>query len=476
MKAKKINDYLYEIPKTGNMKVPVKIFASDKLIKAIEDDGALQQGINVASSFEGIQKASFMMSDAHKGYGFPIGGVAAFDKEKGIITPGGIGFDINCGVRMLATNLNKEEVTPKMKILLDKLFELVPCGVGSESKIRLTDDELDDVLVNGSKFAAKKGYGTQEDVTHAEEEGSMKGCDPKTVSMKAKGRGRRQLGTLGAGNHFLEVQVVDEIYDEETAKTFGINKKGQVVIMIHCGSRGLGHQVCSDYIRKFEDEYPKIIESLPEKDLIYAPFNSRLGQDYYSAMIGSANYAWANRHVIAHFVRQGFKEVFGEKTELRTIYDVAHNIAKLEKHIVDGVEKELIVHRKGATRAFPPGRTELPKNYVGVGQPVILPGSMGTASYLLKGAEKAMELSFGSTAHGAGRSMGRFAAMKKYSSEQVISELEKNNILIRSASKKGIVEEAPGAYKDIDEVVRVSDKAGIAELVARVRPLGVIKG
>lgn len=476
MKLKKLNDYSYEVEMEGDMNVPVKIFANDKLIDAIKSDGALQQGINVASSFPGIQKNSIMMSDAHQGYGFSIGGVAAFDKDEGIITPGGIGFDINCGVRMLTTNLTKDEVEPKIVELLESLFKNVPSGVGSESEIRLSDQEMDEVLVKGARYAVEKGYGTSDDLDHSEEGGSMPGCNPKDISMKCKGRGRKQLGTLGAGNHFLEVQVVDEIFDEEKAKVFGITKKNQIVVMIHCGSRGLGHQVCSDYLRKMEDEYTDIMNRLPEKDLIYAPFSSELGQKYYSAMIGAANFAWANRHIIAHNVRKSFLEVFGKGAELKTLYDVAHNIAKLEKHSVDGVLKELIVHRKGATRAFAPGREELPETYIKTGQPILLPGSMGTSSYVLVGTQKAMIESFGSTAHGAGRRLSRHEAMRTLTLEGVTQNLEDHKIHIKTASRKGIVEEAPEAYKDIDEVVKVSHDAGIGELVAKVKPLGVIKG
>ncbi|PLW80309.1 RNA-splicing ligase RtcB [Candidatus Woesearchaeota archaeon] len=475
MKLEKTTDSMYTVEKEEDMNVPVKVFASDKLIDAIEADGALAQGINV-SKLPGIQKASIMMSDSHKGYGFSIGGVAAFDKEEGIITPGGIGFDINCGVRLLATNLTKEEVEPKIEPLLESLFKNVPSGVGSESEMKLSDDEVDAVLKNGARWAVEQGFGNEDDLKHSEEEGSMPGCDPKLISMKCKGRGRRQLGTLGAGNHFLEVQIVDEIYDKEKASVFGIKEKNQIVVMIHCGSRGLGHQVCSDYLRKMEDEYPNIIEELPEKDLIYAPFSSKLGQDYYSAMIGAANFAWANRHIIAHNVRKSFEEVFGKEATLKTVYDVAHNIAKLEKHTINGEEKELIVHRKGATRAFAPNRPELPEDYKPTGQPILLPGSMGTSSYILVGTEKAMEESFGSTAHGAGRKMSRFQAMKSMQADEVVKELESHNIHIKSASKKGIVEEAPEAYKDIDEVVKVSHEAGIGKLVAKVKPLGVIKG
>ena len=469
----KENNYCFKVQKTKDMNVPLIIFASEKLISSIKEDGALEQGINVAK-LPGIVKHSIMMSDAHKGYGFSIGGVAAFDVEQGIITPGGIGFDINCGVRLLKTNLTREDVEPKIHELLDRLFEYVPSGVGKDSNLKLSHDELDKVIHEGARWAVRKGFGNEEDLEFAEEHGSMPGAKPGLISPRAKKRGKAQLGTLGAGNHFLEVQIVDQIFNERIAEAFGL-KQGQVVIMIHCGSRGLGHQVCSDYLRKMEDEFPRVIENLPEKDLIYAPFRSKLGQDYYSAMIGAANFAWANRHIIGHYVRKAFTEMF-VGAEVRTLYDVAHNIAKLEKHTVEGIDRELIVHRKGATRAFGPGREEVPKAYREIGQPILLPGSMGTSSYVLVGTEEGMQLSFGSTAHGAGRAMSRIKALKAFNADKVRQELQKNKIYVKSASKKGIAEEAPLAYKDVDEVVRVSNEAGIGKLVVKLKPLGVIKG
>ena len=469
----KENNYCFKVQKTKDMNVPLIIFASEKLISSIKEDGALEQGINVAK-LPGIVKHSIMMSDAHKGYGFSIGGVAAFDVEQGIITPGGIGFDINCGVRLLKTNLTREDVEPKIHELLDRLFEYVPSGVGKDSNLKLSHDELDKVIHEGARWAVRKGFGNEEDLEFAEEHGSMPGAKPGLISPRAKKRGKAQLGTLGAGNHFLEVQIVDQIFNERIAEAFGL-KQGQVVIMIHCGSRGLGHQVCSDYLRKMEDEFPGVIENLPEKDLIYAPFKSKLGQDYYSAMIGAANFAWANRHIIGHYVRKAFTEMF-VGAEVRTLYDVAHNIAKLEKHTVEGIDRELIVHRKGATRAFGPGREEIPKAYREIGQPILLPGSMGTSSYVLVGTEEGMQLSFGSTAHGAGRAMSRIKALKAFNADKVRQELQKNKIYVKSASKKGIAEEAPLAYKDVDEVVRVSNEAGIGKLVVKLKPLGVIKG
>jgi len=472
----KLNDYSYEIPKdeSEGMNVPVKIFASEKLMDHLRGDKSIQQGINVAK-LPGIQGASLMMPDAHQGYGFSIGGVAAFDMDKGIISPGGVGFDINCGVRLVATSLTKEEVEPKIKELLETLYKIVPSGVGEESRERLTDEELEGIMKEGPSYLVKQGKGVQEDIDRCEANGCLPDHDPSKVSRKAKARGRRQLGTLGAGNHFLEIQYVESIENPDVAKTFGINKEGQVVFMIHCGSRGLGHQVASDYLRLMEDEYPEIIESLPEKDLIYAPINSRLGKDYYSAMCAAANFAWANRHIIQQYTIKGFKRHFPE-TSFQLVYDVTHNIAKKERHLINGEEREVMVHRKGATRAFGPGNEDLPGVYKETGQPIIIPGSMGTSSYLLVGTEEAMNVSFGSTAHGAGRLMSRFAAKKEFDGETIKNDLEKKNIHLRVGSVKGVADEAPMAYKDVDEVIKVSHEAGIGKVVAKLKPMGVIKG
>lgn len=476
MNIHKLNDYSYEISKTGDMKVPVKIFASDKLMELMKGDKCLEQGVNVATSLPGVYGASMMMPDAHQGYGFSIGGVAAIDCEHGCISPGGIGFDINCGVRLLATSLTREEVQPKLKDLLDVLFKNIPPGVGSQSLLKLTDDQLNAVLSNGAKWCVEQGYGNQEDLNNCEEGGCMTTAVPQKVSPRAMARGRKQIGTLGAGNHFLEIQVVDEIFEKDVAERFGITKEGQVVVMIHCGSRGLGHQVCSDYLRRMEDTYPEIMASLPEKDLIYAPAQSDLAKDYFGAMSAAANFAWANRHFIGHQVRESFKEVFGSNASLTTVYDVAHNIAKLEDHEVDGKQVKVWVHRKGATRAFGPNRPEVPENYRDLGQPILIPGSMGTSSYVLVGTETAMKESFGSTAHGAGRTMSRKKANESWRGEDVKNELAEQNILIKAASWRGVSEEAPKAYKDVDEVVKVSHDAGIGRLVARVKPMGVVKG
>ncbi|MBU0461035.1 MAG: RtcB family protein [Nanoarchaeota archaeon] len=476
MNIKKITDYEFVIEKEGNMRVPVKIFTSEKLLKNLEEDQTLKQGMNVAT-LPGIYKAAIIMPDGHQGYGFPIGGVSAFDVEKGIITPGGIGFDINCGVRLLTVPLMKEQVEPKIKEIIESLFKHIPAGVGSHSKLRLSDDELDKVLVIGAKWAVDNGYGFAEDLDCTEEQGTMKGADAGAVSNRAKARGRDQLGTLGAGNHFLEVQYVDKIFDKDIAKAFGIEKEGQVTVMIHCGSRGLGHQVCSDYIRQMEEANPQIADKLPDRDLIYAPADSLLAKKYFKAMCASANFAWCNRQMIAHWTRQSLHEVLGVSPEdVKQVYDVAHNIAKLEEHEIDGVKRKVYLHRKGATRAFPPGHPEIPEKYRKVGQPIIIPGSMGTSSYILVGTERGMKESFGSTAHGAGRVMSRHEALKRYRGEAVQKELAAQHIYVKAASWKGISEEAPGVYKDIDEVVKVSHEAGIGNLVVRVRPIGVIKG
>ncbi|MBU2523124.1 MAG: RtcB family protein [Nanoarchaeota archaeon] len=380
----------------------------------------------------------------------------------------------NCGVRLLSTNLDKKEIYPKIRGLLDSLLKHVPAGLGS-SNIRISREELDKVLENGAEWAVKNNYGNRDDLEFCEENGNMKGADAKKVSNEAKNRGFKQLATLGSGNHFLEIQYVDEIFDEKVAKTFGITKKGQVMVMIHCGSRGLGHQVCSDYLREMERQLPEIVAKLPDRELIYAPANHKLCKDYFSAMTAAANFAWCNRHIIGHQTRQAFSEIF-PKSKLETVYDVAHNISKIEEHEVDGKMRRVYMHRKGATRAFGPGRKEIPKEYRKVGQPIILPGSMGTASYLLVGTQKAEEISFASTAHGAGREMSRHEALRKYTGEGIKKDLESRNIFIKSASWKGIAEEAPGAYKDIEEVAEVSHQLGIGNKVARLKPIGVIKG
>lgn len=376
---------------------------------------------------------------------------------------------------MLVSNLSKEDVIPKIKKILDALFKHCPAGLGS-SNIRISHEELDKILNKGASWAVENGYGNKDDLENCEENGCMKEADANAVSETARKRGRDQTATLGSGNHFLEVQYVDKIFDKETAKAFGIEKEGQVTLMIHCGSRGLGHQVCSDYLREMEKAYPEIVSKLPDRELIYAPAGSEMAKKYFKAMCAAANFAWCNRHVLGHQARNAFKEVFGDSFEANTIYDVAHNIAKVEEHEINGKMVKVYMHRKGATRAFGPGRIEIPKRYRDYGQPIIIPGSMGTASYLLAGTEEAMKISFGSTAHGAGRVMSRHEALRQFRGEKIVHELESRNIFVKGASWKGIAEEAAPAYKDIDEVVKVSHDAGIGKLVVRVKPIGCIKG
>jgi len=464
---------IWEIPKSGKMQVPAFIYASEALIEKIKEDKTLLQARNVAH-LKGIQKASYVMPDAHQGYGFPIGGVAAFDMDEGVISPGGVGYDINCGVRLLRTNWSAEEVDKKRQDLLDGLFKEIPAGVGRGGITKLSKSELLDVLNNGSEWALKNGYGTKDDLKRTEENGKMPSADPSKCSTRALARGLPQLGTLGAGNHFMEIQKVDQIYDKDIAKTFGIDKPGQILVMIHCGSRGFGHQVASDYIRLMEDKYGHT--HLPDRELINAPINSDMGQDYYKAMSCASNFAFANRQMIAHWTRDVFKKVMGSSDGMDMVYDVCHNIAKFEDHDVDGKKKELCIHRKGATRSFGPGRKEIPEVYRKVGQPVLIPGSMGTASYVMVGTKKAEEISWGSTAHGAGRVASRAWALKHFRGEEVKKHMEEMDILVKAGSWKGLAEECHKIYKDIDEVARVSTELGIGNKVARLVPYGVIKG
>ncbi|MDY0387215.1 MAG: RtcB family protein [Methanolobus sp.] len=474
----KVNDNTWEVPdnfKPG-MHVPGRIFVSKTLLDLMDRE-TIDQVANVAS-LPGIQKYSMAMPDAHMGYGFSIGGVAAFDKEEGIISPGGVGFDINCGVRLIRSNLSEGDIRPKLPELLDALFEAIPTGVGSKSRRKVNDSELDDVFVHGVRWAVENGYGVEEDISHCESNGMMPGADPSKVSIKARKRGRPQIGTLGSGNHFLEVQYVDKIYDEEAAKAFGL-KEGQITFMIHCGSRGAGHQICTDYLQMLSQASKKYKITLPDKQLACAPAGSDEAQDYFKAMSCAANYAWVNRQVIMHWAREVFdsffKDEFGD-LGLDLVYDVAHNVAKLEKHNIDGREKELYVHRKGATRAFPAGHPEVPEDYRSIGQPVIIPGSMGTASYVLKGGPAAMELTFGSACHGAGRVMSRKSAKQELRGEEVQKDLRSQGIIVRANHPSLIAEEAPAVYKSSSDVVDVVHSLGIATKVARVFPMGVIKG
>ncbi|MEA3248498.1 MAG: RtcB family protein [Nanoarchaeota archaeon] len=466
---KKISETEYELPRTGKMNVPGKLFLSEKLLNDIEES-SLKQIANVAT-LQGIQKYSIGLPDMHTGYGFPIGGVGAFDIETGVISPGGVGYDINCSVRLLKTNLRIGDLKGKEKEIAHSLFRTIPSGVGRGGKLNLDKKELENVLIEGAQWAIKKGYGEKEDYLHTEENGKLENADPSTVSQRAKSRGLPQIGSLGAGNHFLDILIVDEIFDENIAKVFGLEKE-QIVIMIHCGSRGLGHQVASDYIKLMDEKYghPDF-----DRELINAPIKSELGQKYLSAMACAANFAFANKQLITHWIREDMKHYF-PNFKAEVVYDICHNIAKFEKHIIDGKEKEVLVMRKGATRSFGPGRKEIPKDYRNVGQPVLIPGSMGTSSYVLCGTKKAEEISFGSTAHGAGRIKSRTQAHKDMTFEEAKKDMEKRGIFVEFGGKKGLIEESPYSYKNIEEVVRVSHKAGIGKKVAKLKPVLVIIG
>lgn len=471
MEIKKVSENIYEIPREGKMLVPTRIFASEPILEDIKKDKTLEQAKNVAC-LPGILNASIVLADAHQGYGFSIGGVAGFDIDKGIVSPGGVGYDINCSVRLLKTNLTKKDVLSKQKEIVNALHKKIPSGVGRGSPFNISKKELDKLLVGGAQYLVEKGFGTKEDYLHMEEEGKLPGANPQKVSERAKKRGIGQVGTLGAGNHFLEVQFVDDIFEKSVAEKFGL-KKDQVVIMIHCGSRGLGHQIASDYIKAMEKEYG--FKDLPDRELINAPIKSKLGEDYLAAMACAANFAFANKQMITHWTREVFKSFF-PKSKIYVLYDVCHNIAKIEEHVIDGKKQKVCVHRKGATRSFGPRRVEVPKTYRNVGQPVIIPGSMGTASYVLVGTKKAEELTFGSTVHGAGRVKSRRKAIQDYKGEKIKTDLSKIGIEVKSDSYKSLAEEAPGAYKDIDEVVNVVDKLGISKKVAGLKPLVVVKG
>jgi tRNA-splicing ligase RtcB len=477
-KLRRIDDTRIEVPADykGGMRVKGIIYVDEILEKELEIQ-AIDQVANVAT-LPGIVGASMAMPDIHTGYGFPIGGVAAFDLKEGVVSPGGVGYDINCGVRLLRSNLSKVDVMPKMKDLVDVLFTDVPSGVGSKGKIRLGRDDQKKILLKGARWAVEQGFGDAGDLDKIESGGCIDGADPSLISDKAYERGRAQQGTLGSGNHFLEVQYVDEIYDEKAAGVLGLFE-GQITVMIHTGSRGFGHQVCTDFLEVMERSVNKYKIELPDKELACAPFESPEAKDYLAAMRAAANYAWANRQCIMHWAREAFYKVFllspGE-LGMRLIYDVAHNIAKIEDHKVGGKKMKLIVHRKGATRAFPPGHPELPDVYRQLGQPVLIPGDMGRASYVLLGTEKAMEETFGSTCHGAGRVMSRHQAIKKARGRAIWREMEEKGIIVRSAGRETLAEEMPDAYKDISQVVDVVHKAGISKKVARLRPIGVIKG
>jgi len=476
----KIDNYRWQIPKSykAGMRVPGLIYADADMVKQIKEEQGPEQVANVAF-LPGIVDYSLAMPDIHWGYGFPIGGVAAMRLDDGVVSPGGVGFDINCGVRLLRTNLMKDDVAPKVKPLMDALYNSVPSGVGSRGRIKLKGGDINEVLRKGSRWAVEHGYGRPEDLETTEESGEMAGADPSKVSGRAKERGEPQLGTLGSGNHFLEVALVDKINEPDIARAMGINEVGQVMLYVHCGSRGLGHQVADDYVKEMVRAMAKYGINLPDRQLACSPVKSPEGQSYLGAMRCAANYAWANRQCIAHWVREAFCQVLGIKEAdagLELIYDVAHNIAKIEEHQVNGQKLKLCVHRKGATRAFPAGHPDVPRKYAHIGQPVLIPGDMGRLSYVLVGTEQAMQETFGSTCHGAGRVQSRSAAKRHLSGREVLESLASRGITVRTGSLPGLAEEASEAYKDVTSVVGVAHNAGISKIVARTRPIGVIKG
>lgn len=472
----KINDYLWEIPKgfRPDMRVPARLYVSEKMLEDVFRDRSLEQLVNV-STLPGIQKYALAMPDMHEGYASPIGGVAAIKISDGIISPGMCGYDINCGMKLLKSGYLEKDIKPHLEKLASEIQREVPSGLGRGRQIKFSIEQIDRLLEGGAEYLVKRGYGEKQDVQNCEAGGKLDWADASVVLTQAKNRGRDQVGTLGSGNHFLEIQKVDEIFDTKTAEIFGLFKD-QIVIMIHCGSRGLGHQVCTDYLRTMIPAMERYKIRVPDREFACVPFNSAEGQRYFGAMAAAANYGWANRQMIAHFVRKAWQNVLGEKaTSLNTLYDVAHNIIKKEKYVIDGREIEVAVHRKGATRAFPPGHPEIPAKYQEAGQPVLIPGSMGTASYILAGAKQGEE-SFYSTCHGAGRAMSRHAAMRAVSGQEVVKNLEQKGIIVKCHSLRGIAEEAPLAYKNIDSVVEVVHQAGLSKKVARLVPLAVIKG
>jgi len=477
---KKINDTLWELPisyKSG-MLVPARIYATEMLLSEM-DEGVFDQVSNVAT-LPGILGYSFCMPDGHWGYGFPIGGMAAFDPNKGVISPGGIGFDVNCGMRLIRTDLSYDEIKPHLSSLVDRLFQRVPTGVGSTGFVRLSQDEFRQVSEQGSQWCLRHGYGTEEDLDRTEEHGCTPGADSSKISSRAVERGYKQIGTLGSGNHYLEIQVVKEenIFDRGLAETFGITFPNQVVLMFHCGSRGFGHQVATDYLALFLKAMEKYRLAIRDRELACAPFHSKEGQDYFAAMKCAINMSYANRQVIMHRIREVFSDVFHRDPfdlGLHQLYDVSHNTAKLERHEIDGKIREVLIHRKGATRAFPPGHPELPNIYRATGQPVIIGGSMETGSYLLTGVESGKQ-TFYTTAHGSGRTMSRHKARKLFQGKKLIQEMAERGIYIRAASFSGLAEEAGKAYKDIDSVVQASEMAGISRRVVRFVPVGNIKG
>ncbi|MHA1328328.1 MAG: RtcB family protein [Promethearchaeota archaeon] len=490
MNVNKIAENIYEIPPTTlmarvsgkiekfKMRVPARIYANEYILERIKVDRTLDQIANVAC-LQGIQKHAIALSDAHQGYGFCIGGVAGTDADEGMISPGGVGYDINCGVRLIRSNLMIKDITDRLPALLDTIFKNIPSGLGSKGKLNITYSELDSVLNEGLEWALENGYAYDKDLEHCEEEGRLELANADLISQKAKQRAIKQLGSLGSGNHFLEIQKVDKIYNKEIAKKLGIFSENQITIMVHTGSRALGHQVCTDSLRNIEQAMRKYRIKVPDRELACVPANTPEAQNYLSQMACAANFGFTNRQLITHWLRESFQEHFKmspDDLDLHLIYGVCHNILKIEEHSINGKRMKLNVHRKGATRAFPPGHPALPQDYKSIGQPALIPGTMGSASYLCVGKEKAMDLSFGSTAHGSGRVMSRAKAVKKYWGSKVKEDLGKRGILIRSASLKVLAEESPGAYKDIDQVVQVSHNLGIVEKIVRLVPIGVVKG
>jgi len=489
----RVEEHVWELPREGEMRVPGRVFASEALLEEISEDKTLQQLKN-STHLPGITSHAVCMPDGHQGYGFPVGGVGAMDAEGGCISPGAIGYDINCGVRMLTTNLTYDDVQGREQELVETLFANVPCGLGGGGIVETDVDTIEEILEYGVEWAVDNGYGVEGDLLHCEDEGRRPDADPSAISQKAKDRGKNQVGSLGSGNHFLEVQRVTDVYRESVAAEFGLSED-QIVVLIHCGSRGLGHQTCNDYLREIEQAHRGLLDRLPDTELAAAPAGSQLAAEYYGAMCAAINFAWVNRQLITHRTRRVFEQVFDRSWEsmgMELLYDVAHNIAKKEVHevgldehgvavprdrAVDTEERELYVHRKGATRAFPAGREEVPRAYRDVGQPVIIPGSMGAGSYVLRGGEESLRRTFGSTAHGAGRLMSRTQAKKDYWGGDVQNDLrETQQIYVKADSGATIAEEAPGVYKDVDEVVRVSDALGIGDRVARTFPVCNIKG
>lgn len=477
IKLERIDDFRWRIPRQGGMLVPGIIYSDEKLLKKIQMDKSPRQVANVAH-LPGIINYSLAMPDIHWGYGFPIGGVAAFDMEEGVISPGGVGYDINCGCRLMVTDLVLSDVKPDIKTLVAVLFNNVPTGVGSRGKVKLSISEEMKVLAGGAKWAVKNGYGSQADLERIEDHGCFEGANPELVSKKALERGKDQLGTLGSGNHFVEIGVVQEIFDNKAAEAFGL-RENQVTVLIHSGSRGLGYQICDDFLAAMHRGMRKMAIELPDRQLACAPLRSRLGKDYFAAMACAANYAFVNRQLLMHWCREIFEKVLNispGELNMRLVYDVCHNIAKKEIHLISGKKKEVCVHRKGATRAFPPGHPDIPLEYRSVGQPVLIPGDMGRSSYVLAGSKKAMEETFGSTCHGAGRVMSRTQAKKSCRGRNIAVELEKKGIIVMAERMSTLVEEVPEAYKDVSHVVEVVHRAGLARKVAKLRPLGVIKG